>query len=89
MKSSFDCRLVIDCTDTDLLFHSALARARETGATVGAYNETRRRSPHEMVYDVETILRAALADAGCRLVSLDHKGRPQVVAPVSGCSAQT
>jgi hypothetical protein len=71
LKTTLSIRLAIDCLETDLLFHTALACARTEGQTVGAYNEARRRSSHEMVHDVETVLRAALTDAGCRLAALD------------------
>lgn len=74
LPTTLHCCLAIDCRDTDLLFHTALARARAAGQTVGAYNEARRRSPHELQHDVETILRSALDEAGCTLLAPEGAG---------------
>jgi len=72
MASHVRLQVVVTCDDSDRLFHAALSGARADGRTVGAYNDARRRSVHEMAFDVESVLRRALDQAGCSVKVIDN-----------------
>jgi hypothetical protein len=72
VSTAITLQMTVECDDADRLFHAAIGRAKSIGMTVGAFNEARRRSIHEMAFDVESVLKASLAEAGCRLSVVDN-----------------
>ncbi len=72
MSTAITLQMTVECEDADRLFHAAIGRARSMGMTVGAFNEARRRSVNEMAFDVESLVKASLADAGCDVRVADN-----------------